>query len=103
MMNPLDALTLTPTPVGYDFTLDGETLGDCALVGFRLARFWVEPDQRRRGVGRRAMTLLLEIFPPDARLMIEAPADDPGARRFAEAMGFGVTRFVMERPVAVDL
>ena len=98
-MNPLGALTLTPTPVGYDFTLNGETLGDCALVGFRLARFWVEPDQRRRGIGRRAMALLLETLPPDARLMIEAPADDPGARRFAEAMGFGIARLVMDRRV----
>ena len=98
-MTPLDALALTPTPVGYDFTLYGETLGDCALVGYRLARFWVEPDQRRRGVGRRAMALLLETLPPDTRLLMEVPADNLGARRFAESMGFGVTRLVMDRRV----
>ena len=98
-MSPLDDLTLTPTAVGYDFTLDGETLGDCALVGWRLVRFFVAPDQRRRGVGGRAMALLLETLPDEARLEIEVPAGDPGADAFARRMGFDVARLVMDRRV----
>lgn len=103
MMDPLENLTLEPTPVGYDFILDGETLGDCALIGWRLVRFFVAPDQRRRGVGRKAMTLLLETLPDEARLEIEVPAGDDGADAFAKRMGFDVARLVMDRRVATEL
>ena len=98
-MDPLENLTLEPTPVGYDFILDGETLGDCALIGWRLVRFFVAHDQRRRGVGRKAMTLLLETLPDEARLEIEVPAGDEGADAFAKRMGFDVARLVMDRRV----
>ena len=99
-MDSLDALRLVPVSNGYDFVLDGEALGSLTLEGTRLTRFEVAPDQRRRGVGRRAMGLLLETLMPDVRLEVEVPAGDFAAEGFARAMGFGVRSLVMDRRVA---
>lgn len=99
-MQPLEALQLIPTPTGYAFALDGEALGGCELEGTRLVRFEVAPDQRRRGVGRRAMALLLELLAPESRLEIEVPAGDLAAEAFACALGFGVRAVVFDRRVA---
>ena len=93
----LDLLTLVPTSDGYDFVLDGEILGSCALTGNRLTHFAIAADQRRRGVGRRAMALLLATLPADARLEIEVPAGDLGAEAFLGTMGFGVKAVVYDR------
>lgn len=97
LTDPLNGLTLSPTATGFDLTLDGERLGRCALDGTRLLVFEVAPDQRRRGVGRQAMALLLDSLPSDARIEIEIPAGDTGARLFSEAVGFGVKSLVVDR------
>lgn len=100
-MDPLRDLRLVfNAPAGYAFVLDGETLGGCVLDGTRLVRFEVAPDQRRRGIGRRAMALLLELLAPGSRLEIEVPAGDFAAEGFARAMGFGVRAVVFDRQVA---
>ncbi len=96
-MNPLDALVLAPTPDGFDFRLEGELLGSCALEGTRLTHFVVASDQRRRGVGRRAMDMLLATLPEGARIEIELPAGDQGAEEFAREVGFGVKAVVFDR------
>ena len=98
-MDTLDALALVPTPDGYDFVLDGELLGACALEGGRLTHFAVVRDPRRRGIGRRAMELLLETLPAEARLAAEVTAGDQGGQAFARAMGFGIKAVVFDRRV----
>jgi len=99
-LDPLESLRLQPRSRGYDFVLDGETLGGCDLDGARLTRFEVAPDQRRRGIGRRAMALLLATLPPDERPEIQIEAGDWVARAFAEATGFGVKALVFDRRAA---
>jgi len=53
-----------------------------------LRQFYVERDVRRRGVGTRALALLLEEFPIGAAVALDVLASNPAGRAFWESAGF---------------
>ena len=54
-----------------------------------LRHFFVHRAQRRKGVGREALRLLLsEVFPPRARVLLDVLYDNQGARDFWKKLGF---------------
>jgi ribosomal-protein-alanine N-acetyltransferase len=72
--------------------------------------FWLAPGARGAGVGRRAMTLLMDCLfdhPGVRRLELTTTPDNAGALALAESLGFtreGVLRQrVVERGKAVDI
>lgn len=101
-MDLLEALELKSAEDGYEFLLDGEVVGRCVLLGDRLLSFEIDRDQRRCGIGSRAMELLLATLNPDSRLEIEIPATDPVGRAFLEARGFGIKGLVFDRRVVAS-
>ncbi len=101
-MDLLESLDLKPTEDGYEFLPEGDVVGRCVLHGGWLQSFEVDRDQRRRGIGRKAMGLLLATLNPDSRLGIEIPATDPVGRAFLEAMGFGIKGLVFDRRVVAS-
>lgn len=59
-------------------------------AGFYLRHLFVVRERRRQGIGRRAMELLLtRIWPPGARITVEALAHNQRALGFYRALGFG--------------
>nr|MDQ6924281.1 GNAT family N-acetyltransferase [Pseudomonadota bacterium] len=54
-----------------------------------LRQFFVARDRRRRGIGARAVALLLaEVFPPGKSVIVEAMAWNHAALSFWRAVGF---------------
>ncbi len=54
-----------------------------------LRQFYIERQQRRRGLGRRAFTLLAQTdFPAGCRVEIDVLATNPVGQQFWAALGF---------------
>lgn len=54
-----------------------------------LRHFFVQRAHRRRGIGREAMRLLLkDVFPPNARILLDVLFQNQGARDFWKRIGF---------------
>ena len=54
-----------------------------------LRHFFVQRAQRRKGIGREAMRLLLsDVFPPNARVLLDVLCHNQGARDFWKKLGF---------------
>jgi GNAT superfamily N-acetyltransferase len=54
-----------------------------------LRQFYVSRDRRRRGVGRRALALLMnEAWPPDRRLTVDTFAANQAGLAFWRSVGF---------------
>jgi GNAT superfamily N-acetyltransferase len=63
-----------------------------------IRQFFVLPEHRGTGVGRRAIELLLrEIVPPTARVTLDVLASNPGAHAFWRSVGFTDYAVRMER------
>jgi len=87
-------------PVGYAYgrieRRDWNTLRERCAVGVDL---WVEPGQRRRGLGRRLVEALLSTFAArgEPRLVIEVAARNRLALRVFAGMGFRETLVELAR------
>lgn len=81
-------------PVAYAlYRDDGESI--------YLRQFFVARDRRRTGVGRDAITRLVdEVFPPGKRVVVEVLAKNARAMAFWHAMGFVDYFMTLERPAA---
>jgi mycothiol synthase len=80
--------------------IDGTLVGDAHLdvtdaVAGSSAEVAVHPSYRRQGIGRALITELLELS-PDGRLRLWARAENPGAARLAESLGFAKTRVLRQ-------
>lgn len=54
-----------------------------------LRHFFVQRAHRRKGIGREAMRLLLsDVFPPNARVLLDVLYHNQGARDFWKKLGF---------------
>lgn len=54
-----------------------------------LRHFFVQRARRREGIGREAVRLLLtEVFPPNARVLLDVLYHNQGARKFWKKLGF---------------
>ena len=54
-----------------------------------LRQFFVVPQHRRQGVGRRAMSMLLnKIWPKDRRILVEVLCQNTAATAFWKSVGF---------------
>jgi GNAT superfamily N-acetyltransferase len=63
-----------------------------------LRQFFVARPHRRRGIGRRAMEILMnEIWPSDDRIVVEVLCCNTAGHAFWRAMGFADTSVTMER------
>lgn len=61
----------------------------CDADSIYLRHFFVDRAQRRRGVGRRAMGILLsEVWPPGERITVEVLVHNRAGHAFWRAMGF---------------
>jgi GNAT superfamily N-acetyltransferase len=64
-----------------------------------LRQFFVQPNRRRHGIGRAAMTWLLENVWKDApRIRLEVLVGNSQGIEFWRSMGFGDYCMTMERP-----
>lgn len=88
------------------FLEDGETVA-YSLVSIEddsafIRHFFVLHGHRGKGVGRRAMEILLrEIVPPTARITLDVLASNHGGHQFWRSVGFADYAIRMERlPVA---
>ena len=81
-------------PVAYAlYRDDGESI--------YLRQFFVTRERRRTGVGRDAITRLVnEVFPPGKRVVVEVLAKNARAMAFWHAMGFVDYFMTLERPAA---
>jgi ribosomal protein S18 acetylase RimI-like enzyme len=84
------------------FEEDGVTVGyalyrDNDGGGKYLRQFFVAREQRRRGVGRRAMQLLLTEVLPETRLVVEVLSSNERGREFWHALGFTEYALTLER------
>jgi ribosomal protein S18 acetylase RimI-like enzyme len=67
-------------------------------AGIYLRHLFVAREQRRQGIGRRAMELLLaRIWPPGTRITVEALAHNAPALAFYRALGFCDYAIALER------
>ena len=63
-----------------------------------LRQLFVEREQRRRGIGRQAMSLLFaEVWPAGTRISVEVLVKNRGAHNFWRAMGFGDYAVTLEK------
>lgn len=63
-----------------------------------IRQFFVLPEHRRGGVGRRAVAhLLREVIPPTARVTLDVLASNDGAHAFWRSVGFTDYAVRMER------
>ena len=54
-----------------------------------LRHFFVQRAQRRKGIGREAVRLLLsDVFPPNSRILLDVLIHNQGARDFWKKLGF---------------
>jgi GNAT superfamily N-acetyltransferase len=53
-----------------------------------VGRIFVEPGLHRRGIGRRAMELLMETYPAARRWTLDTPVWNRRTRQFYEGLGF---------------
>jgi GNAT superfamily N-acetyltransferase len=71
-------------PVAYVLWRDNEGRG------IYLRQFFVDRTQRRRGLGRQAVALLVrEVLPPGTDITLEVLGQNPGGLAFWNALGFG--------------
>jgi len=64
-----------------------------------LRQFFVQREQRRRGIGRAAIGLLLrEILPAGCRVTVEVLSNNEAGRRFWSGIGFRDYSVTLERP-----
>lgn len=101
-----DLLHLLPRPDMYLCAL----VNSDKLVGFIIYWQWAEclfvehfaidPDQRGRQFGQRALQVLLQVSAPFVVLEVELPQDDLSIRRihFYERQGFHLTAFPYAQP-----
>jgi ribosomal protein S18 acetylase RimI-like enzyme len=62
-----------------------------------LRQFFVSRDHRRQGVGRQAMTLLLQqVWPPDARISLDVLVQNQQGLAFWKALGFSEYAITLE-------
>ena len=65
-----------------------------------LRQFYVQPERRRRGIGRAAMTWLLENVWKDApRIRLDVLAGNSEGIEFWRSLGFAEYCVTMEKPV----
>jgi GNAT superfamily N-acetyltransferase len=63
-----------------------------------IRHFFVLPEHRRGGTGRRAVeTLLRAVIPPTARVTLDVLASNQGGHRFWRSVGFADYAIRMER------
>lgn len=93
-MPSLDDLRLVPRDGGYEFRIGDEFVGFCVIEEGRITYFEVAQDQRRRGIGTRAMQMLLGGV---SSLEVEIFATNAVARAFLESLGFTVQSLVFQR------
>lgn len=63
-----------------------------------LRQFFVQRKHRRQGIGRAAISLLLEeIFPPNARVLLDVHYHNESGRAFWKALGFTEHCLTLER------
>ena len=64
-----------------------------------LRQFYIEPERRRQGHGRKAMAWLFEsVFPPDRRVRLDVLIGNLVAIDFWRSVGFADYCLTMERP-----
>ncbi len=79
-------------PVAYSLHREEETQ-------IYLRQFYVDRQQRRKGIGRAAMKILFaEIWPEDRTLAVEVLAHNAAAYSFWSAVGYQPWSIRMERP-----
>lgn len=67
--------------------------------GIHLRQFFVERSERRRGLGRAALSVLRqEVWPADARITLEVLVGNRSAAAFWRAVGFRDYAVVLELP-----
>jgi GNAT superfamily N-acetyltransferase len=67
-----------------------------------IRHFFVLHEHRGKGVGRRAMEILLrDIVPPEARITLDVLASNQGGHQFWRSVGFSDYAIRMERLPAV--
>jgi predicted GNAT family acetyltransferase len=78
-------------PVAYALFRDNDSGGKY------LRQFFVERWQRRRGVGRCAMQLLMNEVLPETRIVVEVLSSNERGRQFWHALGFTEYALTLER------
>ncbi|GMV96025.1 MAG: hypothetical protein AMXMBFR83_03940 [Phycisphaerae bacterium] len=62
-------------------------------------QFYIQPEHRRRGIGRLAFEKAVRSrFPSGATLVLEVLETNPQGRRFGEALGFKSHSMTLKRP-----
>ena len=81
-------------PLGYALFRE---LAEC----MHLRHFFVVPEYRRNGLGRRAFQRLrAEFFPADKRVLVEVLAWNAGGIAFWKSLGFGERYLGLQLPAA---
>ena len=89
----------------YEGVLFGDAVGPAGYALFRrdadfiyLRQFFVEPDRRRQGIGRAALTWLLEhAWQESPRIRLEVLVGNSAGIRFWRSLGFVDYCVTMER------
>ncbi len=73
--------------------VDGALVGGAIVLKtgpdeYELGRIFVDPARHRRGIGRRAITLLWEEYPHARHWTVDTPVWNQRTRQFYEALGF---------------
>jgi GNAT superfamily N-acetyltransferase len=53
-----------------------------------LGRIFIDPAWHRRGIGRRAVAMVMEVYPAAKRWTLDTPAWNERTRQFYEGLGF---------------
>ncbi len=72
---------------------DGVLVGGVVVLSMgpqhrEVGRIFIDPAVHRRGIGRRAMYLVMEAYPAARRWTLDTPVWNVRARRFYEGLGF---------------
>jgi GNAT superfamily N-acetyltransferase len=75
--------------IGYSVFQIAADYYDPSIPEVHLRHFFIVPERRRRGLGRKALQLLIEsAFPSAAHIYLDVLATNPRGKQFWESMGF---------------
>lgn len=89
---------------GFIIEYNGETAGFCAVaktysqeaggIVIWIEDFYIRPEFQSKGLGRECLEYIREYYSEAVRFRLEITAENTGARRLYERMGFEVSPYI---------
>ncbi len=83
---------LPPRMFGKTIFDNGQIIGGAFVLGLgkkgEIGAVFLEPAHQHRGVGRKVMSMIEDLYPHVRRWRLETPVDNAALHRFYESLGY---------------